>query len=362
MTRALQVLAGHRALQTIKQHGLQPSQIQMILGASGGPKWFVLSKLDQYLNQEFLPKAEQSIQLIGSSVGAWRMACYAQQDPVAAIQRFEDHYLHQRYSKGALATEVSSKALEMLKHTLGKDGSHQILSNDKRHLNVVTSRCHGWVESESAGRQMAGVVASAAVNFLSRRQLHRFYERVVFSQNMAGSPFRQLPGVQGRISFLNEMNLMDALMASGAIPLVLEGVTDIAGAPQGIYRDGGLVDYHFDLPLKTDNGIILYPHFAPVLKPGWFDKSLPWRQVSPNNYADVVLLTPTPEFIRHLPHGRIPNRNDFRKLDDRARELFWKNTVSLSQRLADDLHEMLHNERLQKEVKPLLPDQLRGNT
>jgi hypothetical protein len=361
MTRALQVLAGHRALQTIKQEGLQPSQIRMILGASGGPKWFVLSKLDQYLNQEFLPRAEQSIQLVGSSVGAWRMACYAQQDPVAAIKRFEDRYLHQTYSKNADANEVSTKALAILKDTLGPDGGHQILSNHNRHLNVVTSRCHGWVESEKTGRQMAGVVASAAVNLLSRNQLYHFYERVVFSQNMAESPFRQLAGVQGRISFLNEMNLLDALMASGAIPLVLEGVAGIAGAPEGIYRDGGLVDYHFDLPFKADNGIILYPHFAPILKPGWFDKSLPWRQVSPNNYADVVLLTPTPEFIRHLPHGRIPNRNDFRKLDDKARELFWKNTVSLSQRLADDLDEMLHNERLEKEVKPLLPDQLRGS-
>lgn len=288
------------------------------------------------------------------------MACYAQNNPAAAIERLEEHYLQQRYSKNAPAAEITNKAKELLQAVLGDQGHLDILANPSRHLNIVTSRCHGWVESESTGRQMAGVVASAAVNFVSRKQLYRFYERVVFSQNMAISPFRELAGVKGRISFLNEMNLMDALMASGAIPLVLEGVTGIAGAPEGIYRDGGLVDYHFDLPLKADdNGIILYPHFAPVLKPGWFDKGLPWRHVSPANYADVVLLTPTTEFIHHLPHGRIPNRNDFRKLSDQARELYWKNTISLGQRLADDLHEMLNSDRLVKEVKPLLPQQLK---
>jgi len=359
MSRALQILAGSRALERIKQEGLKPERVRMILGASGGPKWFVLSKLDQYLNDTFLANSFQPMQLIGSSIGSWRMACYAQQDGAAAIRRLEEGYLNQRYSKTADAKEVTEKALVMLDDVLDHGGTHQVLSNHTRHLNIVTARCHGWVESEQTSRQLAGVMASAAANLVSRRSLSYFYERVVFSQNMTTSPFRQLEGVTGRISFLNEMNLKSALMASGAIPLVLEGVTGIEGAPTGTYRDGGLVDYHFDLPLNADDGFILYPHFAPVLKPGWFDKSLPWRSVSGRHYEDVVLLTPTEEFIRHLPHGKIPDRTDFKKLDDNAREHYWKNTIKLSQRLADDFHEMVNGDRLAMDVKPLIPSKLK---
>lgn len=360
MSRALQILAGPRALDKIKHEGLKPEHVQMVLAASGGPKWFVLSKLDQYLTQEFLSKNRNPIQLIGSSIGAWRMACYAQENPKAAIERLEQSYLNQSYGPNASAKEVSEKAQEMLDHILPRDGMHQLLSSSNRHLNAVTARCLGWTESESSGRQLAGVVASAALNLISRRTLTKFYERVVFTQNIQSSPFRQLQGVNGRIAFLNEMNIREALMASGAIPLVLEGVTGIQGAPEGVYRDGGLLDYHFDLPLKTDNGIILYPHFAPVLKPGWLDKSLPWRGVHPGNYADVVLLTPTEEFIRHLPFGKIPDRKDFQKLNDSARMHYWRNCISLGERMADDFHELVHSDRLSLEVKLLEPGKLKG--
>ena len=40
-------------------------------------------------------------------------------------------------------------------------------------------------------------------------------------------------------------NLRAALLASGSIPLLMEGVR-IPGAP-GVYRDGGSADYHLDL-------------------------------------------------------------------------------------------------------------------
>lgn len=36
-------------------------------------------------------------------------------------------------------------------------------------------------------------------------------------------------------------------MASGSIAVVMEGVRNIGGVPEGIYRDGGVTDYHFDI-------------------------------------------------------------------------------------------------------------------
>jgi len=355
MTRSLQVFAGERAMKRIQDNGLKPGDIKIILAASGGPKWFVLSKLDQYLNQNFLSKAPQSIELIGSSIGAWRMACYAMKDPASAIERLEQTYIASRHGKDVTAIEVSANARDMVDAVLGDNGISEILSNNKRHLNIVTALCKGWTASENPRKQFAGVLASAGVNALSRKAFLKFYERVVFSHHVADSPFRNLPTVKGRISQLNHDNIRDALMASGAIPLVLEGIKDITGAPKGMYRDGGMVDYHFDLPLNTDPGIILYPHFAPKLKPGWFDKGLPWRSVSKKNYTDVVLLTPTREFIDMLPFGKIPDRSDFTKLDNISREHYWKTSVKMGQRLSDELDDLIESNRLKYEVKPFIP-------
>lgn len=359
MTRSLQIFAGERAFKRIQNHGFRPEDIKIILAASGGPKWFVLSKLDQYLNTEFLPKATQNIELIGSSIGAWRMACYAMDNPAAAIERLEQAYISSTYSSKSPPAEVSASAFVMIKALMGDDGTNQILMNPKRHLNVITALCKGWVGSEEPRTQMAGVLASAGINAISRKAFLQFYERVVFSNHVSDSPFRHLTDTKGRIVQLNNSNIEDSLMATGAIPMMLDGISNIAGAPTGMYRDGGMVDYHFDLPLKTDPGLILYPHFAPKLKPGWFDKGLPWRKVSKDNYSDVVLLTPTEEFIQLLPFGKIPDRSDFKKMDKVAREHYWKTSVKMGQRLSDDLHEILAADRLKYEIKPLNPAELK---
>lgn len=64
-----------------------------------------------------------------------------------------------------------------------------------------------------------------------------------------------------RFVALNAGNLRQALLASGSIPMVMEGVRDLPGAGAGTFRDGGLLDYHLDLPYSGDD-IVLYPHFT----------------------------------------------------------------------------------------------------
>jgi hypothetical protein len=65
------------------------------------------------------------------------------------------------------------------------------------------------------------------------------------------------------------MPICASLLASGSIPLVLQAVNDIAGAPQGPYWDGGLIDYHLHLPYQRDEGLVLYPHFSDSYRAGW---------------------------------------------------------------------------------------------
>ena len=70
--------------------------------------------------------------------------------------------------------------------------------------------------------------------------------------------------------------------------MVMEGVRDIPGAGPGTC-DGGLLDYHLDLPYSGD-GVVLYPHFTDKVIPGWFDKGLPWRRGDAVRLQDVLLL------------------------------------------------------------------------
>lgn len=86
-------------------------------------------------------------------------------------------------------------------------------------------------------------------------------------------------------------------MASGSIPGVTPAVKNIANAPEGAYRDGGLIDYHIDLPFKS-KGIVLYPHFTDSITPGWFDKMFKSRKANPENQARTLLLSPSQEYLQ----------------------------------------------------------------
>ena len=82
--------AGPGALHAIRQHGFSAELVGTMAGASGGAKWLVLSKLDRVVAATLVPRLRGPVYLVGSSIGAWRFACYAQAEPVKAIERFEE--------------------------------------------------------------------------------------------------------------------------------------------------------------------------------------------------------------------------------------------------------------------------------
>jgi len=156
---------------------------------------------------------------------------------------------------------------------------------------------------------------------------------------------------------LNHDNLKPALLASGSIPFVMRGIRDIPGAPPGIYRDGGAVDYHLDVPYGLEgNGIVLFPHYTDRIIPGWLDKKLTWRKPSPNNMADILLVAPSPEFVSRLPLGKISDRNDFYRFagNDRGRFGYWQKVSEAGKELAEDFLAAVANGSIRERVKQLL--------
>ncbi|WAM30005.1 hypothetical protein OZ403_18480 [Myxococcus sp. NMCA1] len=93
MASHLTLLAGPDALRLIRERGLRGDDVDVVPGASGGPKWLVLAGLDRALFASLFQNRSRPLHLIGSSIGSWRLACVAQKDPVLALRRFEAAYI-----------------------------------------------------------------------------------------------------------------------------------------------------------------------------------------------------------------------------------------------------------------------------
>lgn len=333
---ALEIYAGPKAKSRIKENGLDPAQFSLLVGASGGPKWFVLYGLDRFLFGDYFAAREKPLMTLGSSAGAWRLSCLGTATPLRAIDELAARYSRETYSAKPTVAEITEKMHSMLAAALGSSGAAEIAANQLIQTHIVADRCKGLAGSESASLQKLSLAGSAIANVFSRRSLSWFFQRTIFTTMRASgqSPFAYLTDLDTAIVPLTEDNVPEAMLASGSIPFLLEGVRNVKGAPEGLYWDGGITDYHFDLPFHAIDGLVLYPHFSPVITPGWFDKKLFWRQPSSKHFDNVVLLTPSAEFTARLPGGKIPDRNDFQRYSESERLANWRRVLDYSHELA----------------------------
>lgn len=338
--RPLQIQLGRNAARSLQEHGWRGRDIKLLMGASGGPKWLILGHLDRLLFDSFLMQERTApLRAIGSSVGSWRHACLAQEKPSAAIQRFEDIYLNWEYSDKPRVAEISSASRQMLSHVLGEHGADAVAQNPWLHSYIVTARGRGLNSARNAGAIALGMGSSAIANTLHRQLLATQFQRVIFS-SIGAQPLRLTDFATTHVE-LHAKLVKKALHASGSIPFLLSGERDIPGAPRGHYWDGGIIDYHFDMQQVDDEQLILYPHFRADLTPGWFDKLLPWRRHGTPRKENLILLSPSPDFIASLPGGKIPDRSDFSKMNPAQRVAIWRECVNRSRELAEDFAQQI---------------------
>lgn len=345
--------AGAGALNSIRSQGFDISSVGTIAGASGGAKWLVLSQLDRALLHNLVPKMNGPVHLIGSSIGSWRFACYAQKDPIAAIERFERAYLGQTYSEKPDVREITARSREIMRHVLGENGVDEILAHPVFRTHVMAVRSRHITASENRWLLAAGLVTAAALNALNRKTLGLFFERALFFDKRDVPPFFDLSGFPLQRIELSTDNVEDAVVATGSIPLVLSGVRDIHGARPGVYRDGGVIDYHLDLPHSSHEKLTLFPHFYDRIVPGWFDKKLKWRRPHPGNVDRTILISPSAEFVAKLPNAKIPDRTDFLKYAPGERVKAWRGCVAACTELADEFNEVMQRDQLAARLQPL---------
>jgi len=335
--RSFVVHAGARAAAHVRDRGLAPADIACVPAAAGGPKGLALIPLDKLLFDSargWLREVE--LELIGASIGAWRMAAAAVPDPRAALDRLAEAYVGQTYSHRPSPRQVAAQCRQLARAVLG--GAPAIEVRPGRALTVVTARARGPLGRD--GSRVAFTRAAFA-NTLSRSRLAAHLQRVVFTAGGPRFPAAEFdPFGLDRVA-LDAQNSEDALLASGSIPLVCEPVRDPVGAPRGEYWDGGLIDYHLLLPYAQLPRLVLYPHFVPWVTAGWLDKFLPWRRNSrAHRWLDnVLLIAPSPQLLARLPNRKLPDRNDFYRygLDHGARQRDWRRAMGESGRFADDV-------------------------
>lgn len=348
MSRPLRFLAGPEAMARIRAEGFQEDLFDVVAGASGGPKWLALTRLDRALFGGWFRTRTRPLHLVGSSIGCWRFACIAQPDPVAACARFEDTYLDYEVEAPVTPAALTEHCRGFLEVILGRTGAADILTHPCMRLSVLAVRGRGMRDHPvSMG---LGLAAAALANTASRRSLHLFFERTCIQDPRSAPPFA--PGFAARAVPLTAANMEAALLATAAVPFVFAAVPQLEGGPPGLYLDGGILDYHLDIPYQPP-GLVLYPHFSERIVPGWFDKSLRWRRPDPRNLARTLLICPSRDFIAGLPHGRIPERSDFKRLPTAARKTAWRRAVAETDRLVDCFLEAVERQRVPDLLEPL---------
>ena len=340
--KALEVRVGRAAAAQLASEGWQPNLIDGLIGASGGPKWLILGQLDRALSRWLHPGRQRPLQAVGSSIGSWRHALLAQNDPIAAIDRFEDVYLRQTYSSAKPSVaEVTAASKTMLMTALGEEGAAAVAGHPWLQNYIVTAKGRG-LTNRSGGLGLAvGLGAAGLGNALSRSTLPLSFQRVVFAHAMAQPLPDLLSGFNTCYVPLLEHSVSSALLASGAIPYLFDGVVDVPGGPKGAYWDGGIIDYHFTPQELKQEGLWLYPHFSNRVTRGWFDKFLPWRSKPCSGADHLIMLCPSEAFLASLPQGKIPDRRDFGRMTEVERMRYWQHCVSQSQRLGDEFSDLI---------------------
>jgi hypothetical protein len=299
---------------------------------------------------EWFPRAPRVRTLIGSSIGAWRMAAACQRDPVKAFARLGELYSGQRYTSIKPSQEQIDEVVQGLLAELVRGHEDDIVNHPQHRLHLITVR--GKRALEAPGHryaEMRGFAAAALHNLAARDKLAHLLDRVVIGDSRDAAPWlrERFDNFDTHFAPLTRANLASSLLASGTLPMLMKPVRDIAGAPPGHYWDGGIIDYNLALPYarvaERDQGaLVLYPHFSEHIVPGWLDKAMPWRRAArgPNRgwLDNVLIVAPSKDFLGSLPRGKLIDRSDFKfyGLDHDKRIRAWRRAMEEGERLRDE--------------------------
>ena len=350
------IKAGKFAYEIIKDGGFDFDRVTTYVGAAVGPRWLMASGFDlTFLQNEILGKSKPVL-LAGSSAGAWRFAAWVQPESVKSYRNLMDAYISMRYSRTDTPLAIQLAIQNVINTYLEDDAIPFALGNKRYRLAVSTARARHLLAFETKLLQGTGLGACFLFNAVNHSSLYRFFQRVVFYSGTLPPHFCLKDDFNGEAIPLNKTNFKHAILASGAIPLVIAGVRNIYGAPNGVYRDGGLTDYHINQRYAAkDEDITLFFHHQEQIMPGWLDKRLKYRRPPGSFLENVLVIYPSENLIRKFPGGKIPDRVDFKTFvdDPETRIKNWWRVVDLCAPLGEQFLELVESKKIRYIVEKM---------
>jgi len=349
----IRVRAGRKAYEIIRDGGFNLDGIGTYFGPAGGPRWLVASGFDRTLLKEESLGRTYPVWLVGASAGAWRFAAWLQPEALKSYGTLVEAYIGATYGRIDTPETILQSLIGIVNAYIEDDALPFALSSKRYRLAVLTCRTGHLLAFRHPSIQRVGFLLCFLANGIHPSLIHRFAERVVFFYGPHPPEFCLVKGFRGRFIALSEANFKSAVIASGAIPIAVEGVRDIFGAPDGVYRDGGLIDYHINQDYGTrTGGLTLFFHHQDRIVPGWMDKKLKRRRPPESALDSVVMVYPSDAFLEKLPGGRIPDRGDFETfIDDPATRIAnWRRTVELAAPLGEEFLDLIASGRLKDVV------------
>jgi len=353
---SIRIKAGRRAYELIQDGGFSLDRVTTFFAPAAGPRWLIMTGFDLALLTAGLLGRKRPVNLVGSSSGAWRFAAWVQPEAEKSYRQLMEAYIGMSFRRGDTAQSVLQQLIGVINAYLEDDAIPFALTSKQYRLAILTARARHLMASDAIWIQSSALAACFLLNALSRSRLDQFLERVVFFNGPTRPRFSLHRPYQGQFVPLSRANFKQAVLASGAVPLAVAGIRDIYGAPRGVYRDGGLLDYHqtHDYAEKDDE-VTLFFHYQERVIPGWFDKQLKYRKTPVDVLEHTLLVYPTDKFVERLPLGKIPDRTDFRTFvdDPGSRIRNWQEAVRHSEPLGEQFMELVESGRLKDVVEPL---------
>ncbi|MCX7635683.1 MAG: hypothetical protein N2Z74_08070, partial [Syntrophales bacterium] len=294
----LLVKAGSRAHEIIRDGGFSFANVRTFIGPAVGPRWLIASGFDLTLLDGEVLGRKQPVLLAGASAGAWRFAAWLQPEAHKSYLSLREAYITSAYTRRDTPKSIQASLKSIIDSYIEDDALPFALQHGHYRLAVIVARAKHLAASSVRAFQKLGFVAAYLLNFMDRRLLRHTLEPVVFYSGAKPPAFTLHPRFEGSFIRLSPVNFKPALVATGAIPLVVHGVRDIYGAPRGVYRDGGLTDYHLarDFAVKDTDLTLLFSHQERII-PGWLDKGLKRRRPDAAALSSVVHVYPSAAFI-----------------------------------------------------------------
>jgi len=352
----ISVKAGKYVYEMIQNGSFDLDRVTTFVGPGTGPKWLVASGFDLTLLETGVLGKRNPLLLAGSSAGALRFAAWTQPEPEKSYANLIESYISMAFTRKDSAKTILRSISDVINNFMEDDAIHFALASKKYRLAITAALAKNMAASEIKFIQGFALGLGFIFNAMNSSWLNIFFQRVVFHNSPIPPKFCLRSGFKGETILLNRANLKHALLASSAVPVAVSGVRDIFGAPNGIYRDGGVMDYHLNQKygLNREDIVLLFQHQERII-PGWLDKKLIYRRAPSENLENVLMVYPTEEFIKKLPGGRVPQRKDFRIFADKPSKRIenWKQVVKESAHLGEQFLELVENNKLRQVVKKM---------